>query len=343
MSWDRRHFLIGGGVAAAGGLIHTQAHAAPGTGARSVTEFGVEPDTGRDQSEALQRAVSEISASGRSVYVPGGTYRVLKSLELPPKCALIGDPGQTVLSGKIGGTPLIAAQNQYLYLDGITLDGLAKKGDTSDLVTYLVIVAGGELRLNHCEMKRSAGGAVSAQGVSGTIHACNFTDLNSGTVWVTKARGLLTDQCRFERCWQCRMGDCASDDHPGVSCFHAEGDGLIVSNTVVSQCSSGISLRGSGTVSGNYVSQINHFGLRLGGSGDEKGAIFATGNTLVDCATGIGLSAGDETILASLNLIVRPKDAAIRAFSGNKLLGPDLARESAEAYLNLTVAGNVVR
>lgn len=136
---------------------------------------------------------------------------------------------------------------------------------------------------------------------------------------------------------------CEPDPSPGVSCVSAEGDGLLIADNYISQCSSGVSLKGSGVATGNFVSGVNHFGLSLGGSGDERGTISATGNTLIDCKTGIRVSASGETILASLNLIVRAKEGAIRAFDGDKLVGRDLARESAEMYLNLTVAGNVAR
>jgi hypothetical protein len=62
-----------------------------------------------------------------------------------------------------------------------------------------------------------------------------------------------------------------------------------------------------------------------------------------DCAIGIGIAAGGETLLVSLNLIMRAKSGAIRAFDGEKLVGPDLTQKSAESYLNLTVVGNVSR
>jgi hypothetical protein len=42
-------------------------------------------------------------------------------------------------------------------------------------------------------------------------------------------------------------------------------------------------------------------------------------------------------------MIKGAKDGAIRVFDGDKLVGSDLAQKSAESYLNLTVAGNVVR
>jgi hypothetical protein len=83
-------------------------------------------------------------------------------------------------------------------------------------------------------------------------------------------------------------------------------------------------------------------GLKLG-SAKSSGGIIAQGNVLQDCRVGIGVTASGDDIFASLNMIKGAKDGAIRAFDGDKLVGPDLARESAESYLNLTVAGNVVR
>jgi hypothetical protein len=118
-----------------------------------------------------------------------------------------------------------------------------------------------------------------------------------------------------------------------------------LTGNVIAGCGTGIALAGSGHVTGNTIRGATDFGLRLGG-GHEGGIIFANNNIIIDCGIGIGVAANEETLLVSLNMIngMQGKTtAAIRAFHGNDLVGPDLAFESAEAYLNLTVVGNVAR
>jgi hypothetical protein len=134
----------------------------------------------------------------------------------------------------------------------------------------------------------------------------------------------------------CTVERCAG---PAIE-IAAEG-GAIVTGNHVSGCQTGISLKGSGNVSGNFITGAAKYGLRLGGG--KSGAISAVNNTLRDCQIGMGVTADGETILASLNLITGARGGAIRAFDGEKLVGPDLARESPEAYLNLTLVGNVAR
>ena len=121
----------------------------------------------------------------------------------------------------------------------------------------------------------------------------------------------------------------------------AEG-GAILTGNHISGCAGGIRLQGSGNVNGNVIIGASKLGLRLGG-GKRGGIISAINNTLRDCDVALGVAADGETILASLNLIMGAKSGAIRALDGDTFVGPDLARESAEAYLNLTLVGNVAR
>ena len=304
----RRGFLtMSGGVAGAGMLSATQtAQAVPMTAARSVADFGVEPNSSADQKDRLQKAIDEITASGRAVYIPGGDYRVGDWLKLPATCAIFGDPGLTRLSPvKIGGWVFAATENRELYLNGLVLDGHAKKSDGVDPITYFGLVKGGAVNITNCLFENTPGGTINAENISGTINGNTFRNCNSYLL--------------------------------------VEGDGIRIIDNDIAQCFSGILLRGSGIVSGNVISGVTGIGLRLGGSGNENAAILATGNNISDCNIAIGVSAGGETIFASLNLITRAKEGAIRALDGDKLIGPDLARESAESYLNLTVVGNVAR
>ena len=55
MTIDRRSFLYAGGLTAAAAPLASAAHAAAGQGARSITDFGVEPNVDRDQTEAFKR------------------------------------------------------------------------------------------------------------------------------------------------------------------------------------------------------------------------------------------------------------------------------------------------
>ena len=70
-----------------------------------------------------------------------------------------------------------------------------------------------------------------------------------------------------------------------------------------------------------------------------------TDNVIRKAHIGIGVSVSPAagTALITDNLIDGVKDGAIRAMKGPTPIGPDLARDSAEAYRNLAVYANVAR
>jgi len=299
MTIGRRSFLIAtGAMAGAGALPVAEAVAAPAGGARSVTEFGVEPNGAGDQSKALQSAIETIAGSGHVVLIPGGSFQV-SSVSLPARCAIIGVPGQTRLIATGADACFLADGAVSLKVSGLEVEGSLVSGTVADVSITAISVR--KARLAALDM---------------TV---------SGSVSVS----------------QCRFVSCAAEAIALRTDAGAEAGALVTGNHIV-DCAEGIRLEGSGTVSGNLVSGASTFGLRLGRD-MEAGVISAIGNTLRDCEIGIGVTAGGETILASLNLIAAARKAAIRAVDGDTLVGPDLARESAEAYLNLTLAGNVAR
>jgi hypothetical protein len=289
----RRGFLAAGGAVAAGSFLHA---ALANAASRPISELGVAPDTGDDLSEALQKAIAELSGAGQAVLLPGGTYN-LSAVVLPERCAIFGVPGQTRLVLQ-GGDSVFTAQNA----EAVSLSGL--------------IVEGGAL----------AGSAREA-----TIENVRVSRASGAGLTLTGAENVNVSRCRFEAC-----GTAAIDIMAGSA--------NLIGN-LIAGCKTGIALAGSGHATGNTIRGATDFGLRLGG-GNEGGTIFANGNIISDCGIGIGVATGEETLLVSLNMITGLQGkttAAIRAFHGNDLVGPDLAFESAEAYLNLTVVGNVAR
>jgi hypothetical protein len=305
---DRRGFLMTGGAALGGAMAAPGAAAAQSIPGRSVAGFGVIPDSRADQTAALQKAIDEIAASGEAVHIPGGVY-LTSALTLPATCAITGAPGMTILTAQSPRTVFAATANRSLHIAGLAFDG-GHRGPGPRGAPALIDVRGGDIALSHCRIENCAGSGIEA----------------------AAARGVTVVGCAFAGC-----------GGAGMRLDAAGGAGAAtVSANRLDDCAIGIALQGSGTVNGNFVRRASEFGIRLGGGG-ESGVLSATANTLAGCGVGLGVAAGEETMLVSLNLIVGARNGAIRAFHGGKLVGPDLARESAEAYLNLTVAGNVAR
>jgi hypothetical protein len=328
MTIGRRGFLLAGGVVAGAGVL-PEAMAAPVAVGRSVTDFGVEPNSDADQSKALQTAIDEISKSGQAVYIPGGSYRG-KGLQLPQRCAIIGDPGQTVLRFPSNFPILGTVGNQSLYLSGLTFDGSLEPIRTMDVVSPSLYIDGGEVSLSHCVMSFENGG-MAILNASGVISSVS---LRGCGIFIQDPRGMAVNQCRIDG-FKGAFGIEVVRKKPAR-------EGVLLSNNHISQCGGGIGLQGGGVVNANFVFGAQDMGLKLG-SAKSAGGIIAQGNVMQDCRIGIGVSASGDDIFASLNMIKGAKDGAIRVFDGDKLVGSDLAQKSAESYLNLTVAGNVVR
>jgi Pectate lyase superfamily protein len=328
MTIDRRSFLYAGGMTAAAAPFATAAQAAPALGGRSVTDFGVEPNADRDQTEALQKAIDELSRAGQVVSIPGGRFLV-DTLELPKTCLIIGAPGITVLKSRGEAIVLAGAANASLTVSGIIFERpqLSKTGVAA------IEVSGGTVNIDHSSFVGKSGTCISLKNCSGSIRQIEIGDAIHNGIVALQAAGLSITNCRVSGC----QG--AAITAQGVRDKVA---GIAIRDNQIAECAVGIMAEGSGIVSGNIIASAKSFGMKLG-SAKGSGHILAQSNLIRDCRIGIAVSSSGDDIMASLNMISGAKDGAIRAFDGDKLVGPDLARQSAEAYLNLMVAGNVVR
>jgi hypothetical protein len=134
----------------------------------------------------------------------------------------------------------------------------------------------------------------------------------------------------------CDFGQC------GTGAAISDSNAASITQNHFDKCGIGVALTGDGIVNNNVVNGAKNYGLKLG-SAEGSGSILAQGNLIRDCRVGIGVAPAGDDIFATLNAIHGAKEGAIRAFDGDNLVGPDLAMESAEAYLNLTLIGNVAR
>ena len=106
----------------------------------------------------------------------------------------------------------------------------------------------------------------------------------------------------------------------------------------------GIAIEADSAVSGNVIEAVPTFGILIGW-GRYMRDVSVADNVIRNAHIGIAVTVDPAagTALITDNLITGAKDGAIRALSGPTPIGPDLARESAEAYRNLTVYANVAR
>jgi hypothetical protein len=293
------------------------------SGGRSVAEFGVDPSSGADQTEALQKAIDEIAGTGAPVFLPAGTYHA-NALSLRAGNATIGGvPGATKLrvrhiSVEIGGEP-----RGSLSLSGLLFEG------PSDGAKPQLAVSNAYMRMTNCIFLGGSaeGGAVSLENCYGTINACALL-WYPGAGIMARSAPMSISGCDFGQC--------------GTGVAISDSKAVSIAQNHFEKCGIGVSLTGDGIVNNNVVTDATDYGLKLG-SAEGSGSILAQGNLIRDCRVGIGVAPAGDDIFATLNAIHGAKEGAIRAFDGDNLVGPDLAMESAEAYLNLTLIGNIAR
>lgn len=106
----------------------------------------------------------------------------------------------------------------------------------------------------------------------------------------------------------------------------------------------GIAVEADSVVNGNVVENAQGYGIVVGWRSFLRD-VSVTGNLIRDARIGIGVSIDPSAGMALIasNIIGAFKDGAIRAMDGATPVGPDLAKESASGYRNLTVYGNVAR
>lgn len=191
MDLNRRH-LIGAssaGIAGALAMPADAARAAPLTSllGRDVTQYGVRPGSGEDQTRALQRAIDETVRAQMPLALPPGVYHT-GLLRLPNGSQLIGVRGATKLVFTGGASAIQSDGSDAIGLTGITFDG-----GTIPLPTrrgLIHILGGRDVRITDCEIANSGGSGIWLEQVSGDISGNIFTNIAVTAVVSFDARGL---------------------------------------------------------------------------------------------------------------------------------------------------------
>lgn len=330
---ERRDFLAAGSAGLFAAAIASERAEAEGNIAqafgRSVAEFGVTPDTAEDQSKALQKALAEIAAANQPAFIPPGRYPV-ENVELPPALSLFGVPGASILMPKRNSPALVANSAKRLRLSGLAFDGGAE-GLTRNASPACVYLSDSEVLLENLTFERTYGDALLLERCSGEIIAVRVrTSLGNG-IFANNAGALTLRDCSLSGVYL-----------RGISCRTAPAGFIQLTGNRVSEArQAGIFLEGGGLISGNVVENSEQFGMRLGGAA-SLGNFLAVNNVVRRAHIGIAVSAADDGYGAiSLNMILGAREGAIRALDGEKPVGPDLAKASAESFRHLAIAGNV--
>ncbi len=179
---DRRHFIgIGGAAGALFGLTPAEAaRSSTGAAGANIADWGIEPDTERDQSQAMQKAIDELASAGRPIVLPAGRYRVA-GLRLPSRAAVFGIPGLAVLAAP-PEVPVFQCQDgQDVSVRGVTFLG-----------TGLIARSCSNLTIFDCQVVSSGGDGLVCAG-SGLFVANNrIASCAKSGIWI-EGDGIVTN------------------------------------------------------------------------------------------------------------------------------------------------------
>ena len=97
-------------------------------------DFGAKGDGQADDSEAIQKAIDAAKARGNDsmAYLPGGTYRITKTLELTGSNYRLGGAGECSnisWGGAKGGTTVHVSDPDYIIIEGLAVGGKDNDND----------------------------------------------------------------------------------------------------------------------------------------------------------------------------------------------------------------------
>ena len=152
----------------------------------SVTEYGVTPDSGQEESIRVINAIKDTASKGKYLYFPKGTYYV-KNVKIydTDNVKICGDGEETVLKtadDAVGEVKWDITMGFYrcnnLTVRNLTFDGNNKKVAGNTEVGVL------QLRIENCE--------------NANVYGCRFQNNNSGNINIVgHAEGLKIFYCDF--------------------------------------------------------------------------------------------------------------------------------------------------
>lgn len=355
MDFSRRIFMSSATGLAAAGLTAMPARAAMSSAIITATDLGIEPDSMRDQSAALQNAFDIATERNAALMLPPGTYRA-SGLRIARPLHLLGLAGRSQLAAVRDEPILDIADVPFAASDGLGFDG--KDAHRSREVSLVTAGNCADLRITDCTFSASANG-VSARGSGGRIQGNHIRDIrktgiflldstgfdvsgndiadignNAIQVWSSSQRrdGTMVTRNRIARV---RFDDGGNGQNGNGVVVFRSGDVLVADNSI-SGCDFSAVRNNSGAnavISGNICSGLRETAIYAEFA--FEGAIIS--NNIIDMsATGIAITnfdSGGRLAVCSGNLVRN-----LRGAQSN----PDTRGIGIAAEADTVVTGNVI-
>ena len=184
MDFSRRIFMSSASGLAAAGLMTVPARAAVSSTIIAVTDLGIEPDSPRDQSAALQNAFDIAAERGAALMLPQGTYRA-SGLRIRHPLQLLGVAGKSQFAA-VRDEPILDISASFAIVDSIGFDG--KDAHRARDVSLIAAGNCADLRITDCGFAHSANG-LSATGSAGRILGNRIRDIQQTGIFLLDSNG----------------------------------------------------------------------------------------------------------------------------------------------------------
>jgi uncharacterized secreted repeat protein (TIGR03808 family) len=191
MGIDRRRlFAAFAGAGAIGTAGEARAMAPRDSGPRAeidAASLGIRADFSSDQTQALQRAIEQASASRAVLRLAPGSYLV-GALQLPAYTAIAGVTGATRLVMSSGPSLLSATGSDHINISGIVCDGAniplpQRRG-------LLHFAQGRGVHIANCEIVNAGRNGLVLDGIEGEVNNNTITNAADAALLSIDARGL---------------------------------------------------------------------------------------------------------------------------------------------------------
>lgn len=322
-----------------------------GTVPAAAGQSGLEPNSSRNQSRALQKALDRAAEQGGILVLPAGRF-VASGLKVSKPLVLAGTAGQSVLVSAGGRTILAIEDSDDVFISGIGFDG-AGGAET------LLAAKNASLHIENCSFQKSGGSGLSMADCSGRIGGNRFGHIehtalfsidskgleisgnhvhdigNNGIqVWTSDRRedGSIVVNNRVERIAATSGG--TGQNGNGINIYRAGN--VLVSGNRVSDCAFSAIRNNSGwncQITGNSVSRMGEVAIYVEFA--FQGAVVSN-NLIEDVSMGISITNFDVDgrLAVCANNIVR------NAKGGGSL--PSRTACGIHAEADTAVSGNVV-
>lgn len=255
---DRRKFLALSGATAVGAatsLTPQLAHAANSQTQLNAQDFGLEPNSNRDQTTILQKAVNQAAQQKLPLFIPAGAYKI-SYVELPDGTYISGVKGQTILVQAGNQNIIFAGEANHISLSKLNFKGNQSSQSPEALIAFTFV---SNLNISQCDFSNGNAAGLEMFKVSAQIIDNKFHDLakaaivsadgqasnisrneiynmgNNGILIWREQKGDVNIIVNYNQIRQVRADDGGNGQNGnGINVFRANN--VIMSDNIVSDC-----------------------------------------------------------------------------------------------------------